>query len=190
MDPTQALEAVLALINTRPLGRRPEGLHRWANLDPQLTQLLPGTAAENRPPSTAVTHMRQVRDALITIVLSDSPGQATEQLNDLAASCGRIHPPSSGHPQRQPATGTAPPAAELMVALIPLLHQAVAEGALERIGVCPDLICQNLFLDRTRTRTRRYCSSRCSTRARMNRHRRQHRPNKHPTPPPEAPTKR
>lgn len=41
----------------------------------------------------------------------------------------------------------------------------LTEHGIERLGVCGALPCQNVFLDTSTNRSRRYCSDRCATRA-------------------------
>lgn len=175
MDPLKATEAVLALINTRPLGCRPDGLNRWADLDPELVEL----ALDGRVPRApsgdelivVMDEVRRLRAALAAAVLMDSDAQTVQQFNDLAVIYGLTPRPEAADHQSHPAHDDGSLMTELVAALLPPLRQAMTEGALERIGICPDTACQTVFLDRSRGRIRRYCSARCATRARMAKHR-------------------
>ncbi|MHC5559275.1 CGNR zinc finger domain-containing protein [Kocuria sp. U4B] len=175
MDLMEATEAVLVLINTRPVGRRPDGLNRWSDLGPLVDELTPPRRTGNPPPADGATadiaEARRLREALTAVVLADSPARAAECLEELAAAHGTVDHTPGGHRSAHAVSGRGSPVAELAAAVIPLLHQAVAAGVLERIGVCPDAVCRTVFLDRSPARRRRYCSPRCATRARMSRHR-------------------
>lgn len=168
MDLLDVLEATLKLINTRPLGRRPDALERPSNISPRLLELIPrqnATSSVDVRTSESVTEVRQLRDAFALAVLAESPTEAHRALQQL-----RDVSPAKTTPDG--ASGSL--AAELAQALIPLLQQAIAEGAMEWVQTCPDRACQTVFLNRARTRRRRYCSRRCGTRARMVRHRQRH----------------
>ena len=168
MDPLDALEAALELINSRPLGRRPDALEHLRDISPQLLELVPrqkATSANDAPAWRSIAEVRQLRDTLALALLAGTPTQAHQTLEELMD----INPPEASL-DRTP----EPLAAELAQALTPLLQQAIAEGAMEWVQTCPDRACQTVFLNRARTRRRRYCSRRCGTRARMVRHRQRH----------------
>lgn len=166
---TQALEAVdamLGLVNTRPLGPRPDGFHRGNPLDPALLELIGHTSTTrfltDLGTAEHITEVRRLRDAISAVLLADTATSAHQSLDRLAAT---YHCAGEGD-------GTPSPATVLAVALLPLLRLAVEQGVLQRIGVCP-APCHTVFLDGSRTRRRRYCSPRCGTRARMAKHRQQ-----------------
>jgi predicted RNA-binding Zn ribbon-like protein len=177
MDLMEATEAVLLLVNTRPVGRRPDGLNRWSDLGPLVAELATHSPMGNPPPADDATadtaEARRLREALTAVVLADSPTRAAERLEELAAASGAMNCSPDGHHEPHAVAGSRPPVAELATAIIPLLQQAVAAGVLDRIGVCPDAVCRTVFLDRSPARRRVYCSPRCATRARMHRHRQQ-----------------
>lgn len=165
MDSVDALEVILELINTRPLGRRPDALENLRYLSPQLLELALGHRTQlplAAQASRSAAEVRQLRDALAAAVLASSPSRTDRALQELM---------DAGPLETTPGTRPGPLAAELAWALIPLLHQAAAEGALEGIMVCPEPACQTVFLNRNRQQRRRYCSPRCGTRARMSRYR-------------------
>jgi predicted RNA-binding Zn ribbon-like protein len=175
MDPLQATEAVLVLVNTRPVGRRPDGLNRWADLGPLFAELATHRPTGSPPPADDATadiaEARRLREALTAVVLADSPTRAAQCLEELATAHGTVNHFPGHYQQSHLVTGRGSPVAELATAVTPLLHQAVTAGVLDRIGVCPDAVCRTVFLDRSPARRRRYCSPRCATRARMSRHR-------------------
>jgi hypothetical protein len=166
---TQVLEAVevmLGLVNTRPLGSRPDGFHRSSPLGPALLELIGHTSAptflSDLGTAEHVTEVRRLREAITAVLLADTATSAHQALDRLADTyrCG------------WEGDGTPSPATVLSVALLPLLRLAVGQGVLQRIGVCP-APCHTVFLERSRHRRRRYCSPRCGTRARMAKHRQQ-----------------
>ncbi|WP_101853269.1 CGNR zinc finger domain-containing protein [Kocuria flava] len=165
MDPLDALEAALELINSRPLGRRPDALEHLRDISPQLLELVPrqkATSANDTPAWRSIAEVRQLRDTLALALLAGTSTQAHQTLEELMD----INPPEASL-DRTP----EPLAAELAQALIPLLQRAATEGALQWVLVCPDPACRTVFLNRAHNRRRRYCSPRCGTRARMARHR-------------------
>lgn len=165
MDPLDALEAALELINSRPLGRRPDALEHLRDISPQLLELVPrqkAASAVDAPASRSIAEVRQLRDALALAILAETPTQAHQALEELMD----ISPPDATP------DGTSDPLADKLAhALVPLLQRAATEGALQWVLVCPDPACRTVFLNRAHKRHRRYCSPRCGTRARMARHR-------------------
>lgn len=165
MNPVEAVEAVLALVNTRPLERRPDGLNCWTDLG-----LLGSTSGsvDFVPGTTSIleaVEIRRLREALAAVVLASTPSEAQRQLQHLTATYSRT---------AQSTEDDRSPVADLAAALVLPLAQAIAHGVLQRVGVCPDGSCQRVFLGHPLGRPRRYCSSRCSTRVHMRELRRQH----------------
>lgn len=160
----EAVDAMLGLVNTRPLGPRPDGFHRGSPLGPALLGLIGRTSTTrfltDLGTAEHITEVHRLRDAITAVALADTATSAHQILDRLAAA----------HHCAGKGDGTPSPATVLAVALLPLLRLAVDQGALQRIGVCL-APCHTVFPDRARNRRRRYCSPRCGHRARMAKHR-------------------
>lgn len=80
MDGVDALEVTLGLINTRPLGRRPDALEHLRDLSPHLLELALGHRAQlprdAQAPGSAAA-LRRLRYALAAAVLAGSPPALT-----------------------------------------------------------------------------------------------------------------
>lgn len=175
MNPLEAVEATLVLLRTRPLQRRPDGLNHWADLQALLQGC--GLGIQARVPLDVdeevqtVADARRMRDALAVAMVAGSAEAALELLHELMASQELDPSPDTGHGRGYPPGSRGRPIAAVAAVLLPTLCQAVIEGVLQRVRICPDAVCQTVFLDPARGRPQRYCSPRCGTRARMRRHR-------------------
>ena len=118
-----------------------------------------------------LTPLRSLRAELRTIFEDAAVGEesaAVRRINVLLGSI-QITPRLTGHDDEdwhlhfaegaQRASDGYASAAVLGVAFY------VSEHGLDRLGICQSVPCQNIFIDTSTNRSRRYCSDRCATRA-------------------------
>lgn len=115
--------------------------------------------------------LRRLRAELLTIFGDAVEGEeaaAVKRLNALLATA-RIRPQVSGHDGENwhlhLAEGAETAADGYTAAAVLGLAFFVAEHGLTRLGSCQSRPCQNVFIDVSTNRSRRYCSERCATRA-------------------------
>lgn len=115
--------------------------------------------------------LRQLRTEVLTIFRDAIEGEdaaAVKRLNALLATA-RIMPQVSGHDGEDwhlhLAEGAETAAEGYTAASVLGLAFYVAEHGLTRLGGCRSRPCQNVFIDVSTNRSRRYCSDRCATRA-------------------------
>lgn len=129
------------------------------------------------PTPEDVDSIRRLRVELHDVFMADDAGQAADILNRILAVNGaRPHLSLHGghaHMHFEPAdSGLAP-----WMAVVTAMGVAtvLADYGLERLGVCRAEDCQDAFVDTSRNRSRRHCSTTCSNREHVAAHRRRQR---------------
>ncbi|MQA02032.1 MAG: hypothetical protein GEV07_04680 [Streptosporangiales bacterium] len=131
-------------------------------------------AADPADAARALARLTGLRDRLYA-VLAAVPTQRTPDLdtltalhNDLSHAIGRAEP-AAELPLRWTVDARQP--ADLVDLMALQADELLRSTELDRLGQCADDGCGWLFLDRTRSRTRRWCSSAdCGNRERARRH--------------------
>lgn len=115
--------------------------------------------------------LRRLRAEVLAIFRDAVEGEETlavKRLNGVLSSA-RIMPQVSGHDGEawhlHLAEGAQTAAEGYLAASMLGLAVYVSEHGLTRLGVCLSRPCQNVFIDVSTNRSRRYCSERCATRA-------------------------
>lgn len=121
----------------------------------------------DRPLTAADVALLQAARDRFRRVFTDAEADAVQALNDLLEDYP-IHPRISGHDGMDWHVHLAEddrPVGEHVVAMLAfgLAHVLVEEG-FERRGVCDSSDCDDVYLDTSRNRSRRYCSATCSNR--------------------------
>lgn len=111
----------------------------------------------------------ELRQALRTVFVSGDEGRASTILNELLASSG-AHPTLTNHgdgPWHLHYTPAgAPLAARLTAESAMSLAVIIAQGEFHRLRTCDSDTCQDVFVDASKNRSRRYCSPEvCGNRA-------------------------
>lgn len=131
----------------------------------------------NRPPTERdVAEVRSIRERLRQAFQAEDEKRATAVLNSLLRDVD-AHPHLSGHdgePFHIHYAPTEAPIARHVAATGAMgLAVVIAEGGYDRLGVCAWERCQDVFVDASRNRSRRYCDPAvCGNRASVAAHRR------------------
>ncbi len=185
MEAMQDLElAVLfAFLNSHDLGGvdewlRPETYREWAEqraatavLDipdearPAVQAEVGALAGPTDPSPEDLDRARAIRDALLALLLDpDGASAARAALQRFASGLPlRVHVTSSGRVGLEPtSTGPLAIAARALV----LAHDAMADGTWDRLGACRSDDCGWVFIDRSKSHSRQWCSmGECGSRA-------------------------
>jgi predicted RNA-binding Zn ribbon-like protein len=161
------LERVRRFVNTRDLELGTEALGSAAQLAAWLG--VPAAAEAD------LRRARALREALRELLLANATGDAPrpEALEALAAA-GRRAPlralPGEGRLELVPAGGGVDAALARLLAIVVV---AQADGSWSRLKACPGERCHWALYDRTRSRTRTWCSAaKCGARSRSRAYRR------------------
>lgn len=161
----QPAELAVALVNTRQLDHdqiadmeQLEGfLDRWKDL----------WVGVGRPPSPKeLRGIHRLRDSLREVFKSPDDEVAAERINQILASHGAV-PRVSAH-NGEPHFHFEPLGSSMLSWLGATtsmgLANVVVDHGVERFGVCGARECEDVFIDNSRNRSRRNCSTTCSTR--------------------------
>ena len=132
-----------------------------------------------RPGQVDLAEVRDVRRRLRTVFEAPDAERATALLNSLLRDVD-AHPQLSAHdgePWHIHFAPTEAPIARHVAATAAMgLAVVIAEGGFDRLGICAWERCQDVFVDASRNRTRRYCNPAvCGNRASVAAHRRRRR---------------
>ena len=154
LNTTAAMERVIAFVNTRDIDAgtddiaTPEQLGSWLR-----DQDLAPTDA--RPTGDDLEAAHQLREALRQALLAHDSHAPDAPLSDRTTVPLRLVISADGGVSLEAADDGVAAALAGLVAPIPA---AVADGSWERTKVCPKDTCQWAFYDRSRNRSRRWCS--------------------------------
>jgi predicted RNA-binding Zn ribbon-like protein len=138
-----------------------------------------GSLTDGLPSPTAadVESVRRLRVDLHDVFMADDAGQAADILNHILAVNGaRPHLSLHGgqaHMHFEPADAGL--ASWMAVVTAMGVATVLADYGLGRLGVCQAHDCQDAFVDTSRNRSRRHCSTTCSNREHVAAHRRRRR---------------
>lgn len=164
-DTEVALQYVASLVNTRPSEDSPETLTSVAALLEQMD----GWSWTGRMPSTMadVEQVRRVRDRLRTLWGADTE-EVVDIVNALLRDGGAlpqlvIHEPYGWHIHGTDAD--APVAVRMAVEAGLAFVDLIRTDSLDRLGVCEGEDCENVLIDLTKNRSRKFCDTPCANRA-------------------------
>lgn len=172
------VELAVALVNT---DQRYDGSDRIAELEglrsflEEWRQLWEGEAQDPTDADLPVVH--RLRGDLRSVFEAGDEEASAQILNRLLAEHGALPRVSthSGHPHLHfEPTGSAMGQWLGVVTAMGLATVLVEEG-LERFGSCASDTCRDVFVDTSRNRSRRHCSTTCATREAVAAYRRRHR---------------
>lgn len=109
----------------------------------------------------------RTRDRLRAVFLAPDEGSAARLLNEILADLGAA-PRVVGHGDRLALAFTpegAGPGRRVSVLAAMGLAQMLVESGRTRFGICSAHDCNDVFVDTSRNRSRRYCSDSCSSRS-------------------------
>jgi predicted RNA-binding Zn ribbon-like protein len=121
--------------------------------------------------------IRDLRDRLRAVLRAGDPKAAVARLNALLAEVGAVPRMSlhDGTPHLHFEAGDDSPARRLGAVAAVGLGVALVDGGLDRFGACASDTCEDVFVDTSKNRSRRYCSDTCATRENVAAHRRRRR---------------
>ncbi len=129
---------------------------------------------EGTPTDEDVAAVRELRERLGEVWDCDDTATAIAILNDLLKHTAR--PRISMHAGRAPHfhfdPGAGPLADWLTAATAMALGSVIVNHGYERFGACCSSSCNDVYVDTSKNRSRRHCSSTCTTRENVAAHRR------------------
>jgi predicted RNA-binding Zn ribbon-like protein len=163
-DTEVALATAAALVNT--LGAAEDRLTTRADLDAFLTRWQ-FTGARSRD-DAELAAVRALRPVLRELWTAGDPAVVAAGVNALLADAGALpqlvrHDDWDWHLHATPPH--APLATRMAVEAAMALADLVRGGELDRLRVCAGEDCQDLVVDLSRNRSRRYCDAGCGNRA-------------------------
>lgn len=129
------------------------------------------------PTESDVEPVRTLRRALRAVFEASDPDQAATIINQILADNGAAPRVSThgGMPHLHFETPGTSFSRWLAVVAAMGLATVVVDQGIGRLGVCASADCHDVFLDTSRNRSRRHCSSTCSTRENVAAYRKRHR---------------
>lgn len=166
MDIVYYGDIAVDLANTwDPHAAEPEHLPDVAALQGWVEARFGGTSAVTE---TDLATVRAARGRLRAVFDADDEQEAVATLNDLMGQYP-VHPVVSEHDGNEwhlHLGGDGRPVGELVAASASFgLSVLLLDVGFDRRGVCSDERCSDAFVDTSRNRSRRYCSTTCSNRA-------------------------
>lgn len=172
---TRPVDLALALVNTdqRPVGEDDE-INNLSSLKTFLNAYADLWEGVVQPPKRhELAAIHDLRDQLRAAITSTEEDEAAERLNTMLSTNGASPSVSmhSGKPhlhfEAQDSTMTSWLGATTAMGLATVL----VEHGMNRFGSCQSTTCQDVFVDTSRNRSRRHCSTQCSTREAVIAHR-------------------
>jgi len=160
-DTEQALLAAVELVNTAD---DPDALRAVSDLDAFYTRW--GYTGRHDHTDAELAAVREVRGPLRQL-LTAPRDEAVPLVNAILADAGAVprlvrHDPVDWHIHAEPAD--APLATQIAVETAMAMIDVVRENETSRLAVCADADCEDLVLDLSRNRSKRFCSTTCGNR--------------------------
>lgn len=163
MDLTSYAELAVLLINR---GNELKGLSELQTLLEETGR----SASAARVTRRDLDALRELREELVEVFQAAVDGNehdVVERLNGLLVR-HPVHPQISGHDGKRwhmHLTESGRVADALAVGSVMGLASVVTRFGVDRLGICRAAPCDNVYLDTSSNRSRRYCSERCAGRA-------------------------
>lgn len=160
-DTEQALLAAVELVNSAD---PPDSLTAVADLDEFYARW--GYTGRHDGTTAELDAVRRLRSSLREL-LTAPRDQAPPLVNAILADAGAVprlvrHDPVDWHIHAEPAD--APLATQIAVETAMAMIDVVREDETSRLAICADAECDNLVLDLSRNRSKRFCSVTCGNR--------------------------
>lgn len=178
-DTNSALVCAAALVNTRPHGDDPEKLSTVSDLDAFLDEhQMSGRRDHDAAELESVRSLRPRLHALWTADEDDVVVAVNTLLADARALPQLVR--HDGWDHHLHATGSdSPVATRLAVEAAMALVDVVRARELDRLRICAADDCENVVVDLSKNRSRRYCDSGCAARLHAAAYRSRRRPTRH-----------
>lgn len=162
------------LVNTLDVHADQEHLAGPGDVERFLEERLGG---EWRVDERQLAEIKDLRSRLRAVLEAEDPEAAVTRLNLLLADVGAVPRISlhdgAAHLHFEADDGS--PARRLGVVAAVGLGVALVDGGLDRFGSCASETCEDVFVDSSKNRSRRYCSDTCANRENVAAHRRRRR---------------
>jgi predicted RNA-binding Zn ribbon-like protein len=172
------VDLAVDLVNTYGWVSGTDSLTSVADLERFLAERAgPLTDGLASPTAADVDSIRRLRKDLHDVFMADDAGRAADILNRILDSGGaRPHLSLHGGPAHMHFEPSAADLASWMAVVTAMgVATVLADHGLERLGTCQADDCQDAFVDTSRNRSRRHCSTTCSNREHVAAHRRRQR---------------
>lgn len=161
----QPVDLAVALVNT--VDTNGDALADFGQLKEFLTayrNLWVGVA--DAPLKKNLGKVHKLRDSLHQVITAEDDAAASEEVNRILDDYGAAPRVSvhSGHPHLHFEPTGATMVSWLGTTTAMGLASVIVEHGVERFGVCDSGDCEDVYVDTSRNRSRRHCSSTCSTR--------------------------
>lgn len=155
-----SLQAAVALVNTAD----PDSLETVADLDEFYSSF--GYTGRHDRTRAELEEVRALREPLRGLLLSERD-EAVAKVNAMLAEERAVpqlvrHDPHDWHIHAVPAD--APLATRIKVETAMAMVDVIRADEMSRLGVCADDTCEDVVLDLTRNRRKRFCSTTCANR--------------------------
>lgn len=165
-----ATQMAVDLVNTRDGFVDEDSLQTVGDLNEFLARYKKDWPGEDwhpgRPTRQDLEHVVELREKLRAVFAATSDDEAADLLNAILAATPTVPRISthsaSPHLHFEPQSGGT--AAWLTSASAMGLSVALCEGGLNRFGICSSHSCVDVFVDGSKNRSRRHCSTKCATR--------------------------
>ncbi|HET7734520.1 MAG TPA: CGNR zinc finger domain-containing protein [Nocardioidaceae bacterium] len=159
-DRDMSLQAAVALVNTAD----PDSLETVADLDEFYSSF--GYTGRHDRTRAELEEVRALREPLRGLLLSERD-EAVAKVNAMLAEERAVpqlvrHDPHDWHIHAVPAD--APLATRIKVETAMAMVDVIRADEMSRLGVCADDTCEDVVLDLTRNRRKRFCSTTCANR--------------------------
>ena len=159
-DTETALQAAVALVNPSD----PDTLGTVAALDEFLARF--GYTGRHERTRAELDQVRSLREPLRSL-LTAPRDDAVAMVNELLSSANAVpqlvrHDPYDWHIHAVPPD--APLATRIQVETAMAMIDVIRANETSRFGVCADATCEDLVLDLSRNRRKRFCSTTCANR--------------------------
>ena len=165
-----AVQMAVDLVNTRNPLTEKDDLTTVTDLDNFLARYETDWPGEDwhpgRPTRQDLREVLELRMRLRAVFATENPEEAAARLNEILAGATAVPRISthSGDPHLHFEPQGGGTAAWLASATAMGLGVALCDGGLERFGLCSSHSCVDVFVDGSKNRSRRHCSTTCATR--------------------------
>lgn len=159
------VELAIELINTRQIDEDLlDGPHRLEEFLERYRELWEDAAQP--PRADELDAVKDLRESLRSVIESHDDAEAADRVNQILERYGATPRVSvhSGEPHFHFEPANTAMICWLGAVTAMALAGLLVEHGIERFGVCDSSTCEDVYIDTSRNRSRRHCSSTCSTR--------------------------
>lgn len=161
----QPVDLAVALVNTAQTdGDQLADTEQLESFLAEYKDLWDGAAPPAR--KTELAEIRRLRKSLREVITAEDDASASGTVNEILDKYGAVPRVSvhSGHPHLHFEPNSASMSSWLGATTAMGLASVIVEHGVERFGWCDSGVCEDVYVDTSRNRSRRHCSNTCSTR--------------------------